>query len=103
MGDAFRAFARSDIPVLLVHGNWDAPTPIENMLTQLAYFPHGHGIVVHRGGHDGTFYQLRDEPAAKNAVYAFLRTGDLKGLPSEVMLPVPTFKVPGFPPPARVD
>lgn len=102
MGDAFRAFARSDIPVLLVHGDWDTSTPIENMLTQLAYFPHGHGMVVHRGGHDGTFYQLRNEPAAKDAVYAFLRTGDLKGLPSEVTLPPPAFKVPGFPPPARV-
>jgi pimeloyl-ACP methyl ester carboxylesterase len=103
MGDAFRAFTRSDIPVLLVHGDWDTSTPIENMLTQLAYFPNGHGIVVHRGGHDGTFYQLRDEPATKEAVYAFLRTGDLKGLPSEVTLPVPTFKAPGFPPPVRVD
>lgn len=103
MGDAFRAFARSDIPVLLVHGDWDTSTPIENMLTQLAYFPHGHGIVVHRGGHDGTFYQLRNDPATKSAVYAFLRTGDLKGLPSEVALPPPTFKVPGFPPPAQID
>jgi len=103
MGDAFRAFARSDIPVLLVHGDWDTSTPIENMLTQLAYFPRGHGIVVHRGGHNGTFYQLRNEPAAKNAVYAFLRTGDLDGLPSEITLPAPTFKVPAFPAPARID
>lgn len=101
LGDAFRAFARSDIPVLLVHGDWDTSTPLENMLTQLAYFPKGHGIIVHRGGHDGVFYQLRDEPAAKSAVYAFLRTGELKDLPSEVSLPVPAFKRPEFAPPAR--
>ena len=101
MGDAFRSFVRSDIPVLLVHGDWDTSTPIENMLTQLAYFPHGHGIVVHRGGHDGTFYQLRNEPTAKNAVYDFLRTGEMKNLPSEVTLPVPKFKVPAFLPPGR--
>ncbi|MGO4703248.1 alpha/beta hydrolase [Dyella sp. 2RAB6] len=101
MGDAFRAFARSDIPVLLVHGDWDTSTPLENMLTQLAYFPHGRGIVVHRGGHDGVFYQLRNEPAAKSAVYAFLRTGELNDLPTEVTLPVPAFKLPQFAPPAR--
>jgi len=100
MGDAFRAFARSDIPVLLVHGDWDTSTPLENMLTQLAYLPNGRGIIVHRGGHDGTFYQLRNEPAAKSAVYAFLRTGETKGLPSEVTLPAPTFKLPEFAPPA---
>jgi pimeloyl-ACP methyl ester carboxylesterase len=103
MGDAFRAFVRSDIPVLLVHGDWDTSTPIENMLTQLAYFPHGRGIVVHRGGHDGAFYQLRDEPAAKKEVYAFLRTGQMNDLPTEVTLPAPSFKRPAFPPPARVD
>lgn len=101
MGDTFRAFAPSTIPVILVHGDWDTSTPIENMLMQLAYFPKGHGIVVHRGGHDGTFYQLRGEPAAKAAVYAFLRTGDLKDLPSEVTLAAPKFKVPDFAPPAR--
>jgi len=100
MGDAFRAFTPSDIPVLLVHGDWDTSTPLENMLTQLAYFPKGRGIVVHRGGHDGTFYQLRNEPAAKNAVHAFLRTGELKDLPSEITLEVPKFKVPAFAPPA---
>jgi hypothetical protein len=72
-------------------------------LSGLAASPKAGDIVVHRGSHDGTFYQLRDEPATKDAVYAFLRPDDLKGLSSEVTLPVPTFKAPGFSPPARVD
>jgi hypothetical protein len=41
-----------------------------------------------------------NEPAAKSAVYAFLRTGEMKGVPSEVILPAPTFKLPEFAPPA---
>lgn len=58
---------------------------------------------MHRGGHDGAFYQLRNELAAKKAVYAFLRTGEMKDLPIDVTLPAPSFKRPIFPPPARID
>lgn len=101
MGDALRRFAPSDIPLLMVHGDWDTSTPIENMLAQLPYFSRGRGIVVHRGSHNGTFYQLRNEPVAKRAVYTFLRTGEMKDLPAEVTLPAPVFTLPGFPPPAR--
>ena len=65
----------------------------------LPWFPKGHAILVHRGSHDGAFYQLRNEPAVKQAVYRFLATGDTTGLPVEVSLPTPEFEVPPFAPP----
>jgi fermentation-respiration switch protein FrsA (DUF1100 family) len=101
MGDALRKPVPSDIPVVFVHGDWDTSTPIENTLGLLPYFRNGHAILVHRGAHNGAMYQLRNEPAAKQAVYDFLRTGATASLPVEVTLPLPTFEVPGFPPPGR--
>ncbi|WP_426700535.1 alpha/beta hydrolase [Rhodanobacter sp. Col0626] len=99
MGDAVRQPVESPIPVVFVHGDWDTSTPIENALGLLPYFPNGRAILVHRAGHDGTFYQLRENPAAKAAIYAFLRTGKLDNLPVDVTLPVPKFELPSFAPP----
>lgn len=101
MGDAVRAPVASTIPVVFVHGDWDTSTPIENTLGLLPYFPNGHAILVHRAGHDGTFYQLRGEPAAKKAIYDFLRTGRMDGLPVAVTVPLPKFELPAFAPPVR--
>ncbi|MBJ6764497.1 alpha/beta fold hydrolase [Myxococcaceae bacterium JPH2] len=100
VGDAVRKPVPNSIPVVFVHGDWDTSTPIDNTLGLLPYFPNGHAILVHRGGHDGTFYLLRNEPAAKSAVYEFLKTGKTAGLPHEVTLPLPSFAVPSFAPPA---
>ncbi|OJH42215.1 alpha/beta hydrolase [Cystobacter ferrugineus] len=96
MGDAFRGVVPTDTPVVFVHGDWDTSTPIENTLEVLPYYSHGHAIVVHRGGHDGTFYLLREDAKAKAAVYEFMRTGSMEGLPSSVTLPLPTFAKPAF-------
>jgi len=100
IGDAIRRPRINPSPVVFVHGDWDTSTPIENTLGLLPYFPNGHAILVHRAGHDGTFYQLREDPAAKQAVLDFLRTGAMAGLPTEVVLSTPKFEHPAFPPPA---
>ena len=101
VGEDFRTPLVSSIPVLFVHGDWDLSTPVDNTLSLLPYFPNGHAIVVHRAGHDGTFYQLREQPAAKAAVYEFLRTGEMKNLPVSVSLSLPKFTIPSFPAPAN--
>ena len=101
MGDAVRLPRVSAIPVVFVHGDWDTSTPIENTLGLLPYFPNGHAILVHRAGHDGAFYQLRENPAAKQAIYDFLRTGETRGLPTDVTLAAPRFDAPGFAPPVQ--
>lgn len=100
MGDDVRIPKMSDIPVVFIHGDWDTSTPVENTLGLLPYFPKGHAILVHRGAHDGAFYQLRNDPIAKQAIYGFLATGDITGLPVDVTLPVPDFEVPAFAPEA---
>jgi len=101
MGDAIRLPRVTPIPIVFVHGDWDTSTPIENTLGLLPYFPNGHAILVHRGGHDGAFYQLRESPAAKQAIYDFLRTGQTSGLPTEVTLATPRFETPNFAPPVQ--
>jgi pimeloyl-ACP methyl ester carboxylesterase len=101
MGDAVRRPRVAPIPVVFVHGDWDTSTPIENTLGLLPYFPNGRTILVHRAGHDGAFYQLRESPEAKQALYDFLRTGQTQGLPTEVTLAVPRFELPDFPPPVQ--
>jgi len=101
MGDLVRRPRVSPVPIVFIHGNWDTSTPIENTLGLLPYFPNGRAIVVRRAGHDGAFYQLRESPAAKEALYNFLRTGETRGLPTEVTLAAPKFEVPGFAPPGR--
>jgi pimeloyl-ACP methyl ester carboxylesterase len=101
MGDAVRRPRVTPIPVVFVHGDWDTSTPVENTLGLLPYFPNGHAILVHRAGHDGAFYQLRESPGAKQAIYDFLRTGNTRELPTEVSLAAPRFEVPAFAPPSR--
>ncbi|UPG83826.1 alpha/beta fold hydrolase [Luteibacter aegosomatis] len=99
MGDAVREPIPNDIPVVFIHGDWDTSTPIDNTLGLLPYFRNGHAIVVHRGAHNGAMYQIRNEPRATRAVYDFLKTGATQDLPVAVVLPVPKFAVPDFPPP----
>ncbi|MFT3763173.1 MAG: alpha/beta fold hydrolase [Pseudoxanthomonas sp.] len=99
MGDEVRLPVASDIPAVFVHGDWDTSTPIENTLGLLPYFRNGHAILVHRGGHDGSMYLLRNDAAAKRAVHDFLGTGETRSLPVEVELPLPRFQRPAFDPP----
>ncbi|MBN8465217.1 alpha/beta hydrolase [Corallococcus exiguus] len=101
MGDALRVPVESAIPVVFVNGDWDTSTPVENTLSLLPYFPNGRVILVHRAGHDGAFYQLREEPTVSKALYEFLKTGKRVSLPVEVTLPLPRFELPPFAPPAR--
>jgi pimeloyl-ACP methyl ester carboxylesterase len=101
MGNAVRLPRVTSIPVVFVHGDWDTSTPVENTLGLLPYFPNGRAILVHRAGHDGAFYQLRENPAAKQAIYDFLRTGETRGLPIDVTLAAPRFEIPGFAPPVQ--
>lgn len=98
MGDTVRLPQPTTIPVVFVHGDWDTSTPIENTLGLLPYFPNAHAILVHRAGHDGAFYQLRESPKTKQALYDFLRTGKSDGLPTDVSLAVPKFELPEFAP-----
>ncbi|MCI3182308.1 hypothetical protein C5708_18865 [Caulobacter sp. CCUG 60055] len=101
MGDGLRRVARSEIPVLFVHGDWDTETPVENTLSMLPYFPHGRAILVHQAGHGARFLLMAQRPELRDQILRFLGTGDADGLPSETSLPPPPFERPAFPPPER--
>jgi pimeloyl-ACP methyl ester carboxylesterase len=101
LGDDLRAFVASPIPVVMVQGDWDTSTPIENARELAPHFAHHHLMVVRRGEHAMPSVLLYEDRAAFDAVLAFFRTGDLSALPAEASLAAPGFKSPEFPPPAR--
>jgi pimeloyl-ACP methyl ester carboxylesterase len=56
LGEAFRAPARSDIPVLCLSGEMDVRTPPSNAEAVLEGFPNGHHVVIERAGHDNDLW-----------------------------------------------
>ncbi len=94
VGDEFRLPKESAIPVVFLHGDWDTSTPIENSQEMQRYFPNSRLVVVRRGGH-GAFYDLADQnPDLLDQFLDYLRTGDMAGLPAEVVLARPEFTAP---------
>ncbi|MCH3791878.1 alpha/beta hydrolase, partial [Campylobacter jejuni] len=53
LGDGFRLPVRDETPILFVQGDWDANTPMENLLDLLPWFPNARALIVHRGQHNG--------------------------------------------------
>lgn len=96
LGDAMRRPQLDRTPLLLIHGDWDTNTPIENSLETLASFPNARLIRVHRGQHTGPFALLRGHPEEIAAVHEFLRSGTMPEVPIEVALPPVTFEKPAF-------
>ena len=52
LGDSFRREIRSDIPVLLLSGDLDVRTPLEEQAEATAGLTNRHQIIVRNGGHD---------------------------------------------------
>lgn len=94
LGDAFRLPVRDETPVLFVQGDWDANTPVENLLDLLPWLPNGRALIVHRGQHNGPMPLLRDHPATAAAVLRFLREGRMEGVPSRVEAAPVSFALP---------
>ncbi|WP_163868842.1 alpha/beta hydrolase [Myxococcus eversor] len=101
IGDEVRLPVLSPIPVLMFHGDWDTSTPLENALGLLPWFSNGRVIQVHRGAHHTRAPVFAKYPELLAQVVKFLKTGDTRGLPVRVELPVPGFQPPSFPPPGQ--
>ena len=84
LGDGFRLPVRDETPILFVQGDWDANTPMENLLDLLPWFPNARALIVHRGQHNGPMPLLRDHPDTAAAALRFLREGGMAELPSRV-------------------
>jgi pimeloyl-ACP methyl ester carboxylesterase len=99
LDDAFRTPVQNKTPMVIIHGDWDIATPVENMLGMLPYFPNARAIVVHRGTHHSREPLFAERPDIAAGVMRFLRSGEADGLPAEATLPAPAFDVPDFAPP----
>ena len=101
VGDEFRTEVVCQIPVVLLNGDWDTQTPIENTLQIAPFFPKGHVLIVERGGHSAMSQVTQNLPKVADALYEFLKTGNSSKLPARIAVPAPKFSVPNFPPPGK--
>lgn len=92
LGDAFRLPVRDETPILFVQGDWDANTPVENLVDVLPWFPNARALIVHRGQHNGRL--LRDHPDLDAATMRFLRDGTMPALPGRVDAAPVSFALP---------
>ncbi|MEM1144318.1 MAG: alpha/beta hydrolase [Pseudomonadota bacterium] len=96
--DAFRADFRIDVPVLLVNGDIDWSTPLENAEHELTQLDRGHLLRVNGAGHCPIAVELRDHvPELMEQVYRFFEadfsenTDFFDTLPDSVNLPAYDF------------
>jgi pimeloyl-ACP methyl ester carboxylesterase len=76
LGAGFRAPVHSPVPVLIVHGDRDLSTPIENAREVAAALGNARLVEVVGGGH-GALYNLYNRwPPARAQVHAFLAGGE---------------------------
>ncbi len=98
VGDEFRNEIKSDIPVVFVHGDWDTSTPVENTLSVSPYFKNGRVLIVEHGKHAALKRMVEQAPETVSTLMEFVRTGNTAKLPPRLVLPVPKFAMPKFPP-----
>jgi pimeloyl-ACP methyl ester carboxylesterase len=94
LGDAFRQNFESDIPTVIVHGDWDTSTPLENALELAPFFKNSKLIVVKRGSHSAIRNAMSASEAFRESLMKFAETGDMSDLPDEVTMPPVEWTVP---------
>lgn len=80
LGPEFRAPYRSDVPVLIVQGDWDAATPIENLAEVTPMFSDVAVVTANRGTHLAAFHAM-ENPAIAEHIMRFFATGETDGIP----------------------
>lgn len=87
LGDDFREGFRSDVPVVLIHGDWDTSTPYTNVADVQAMFSEHHFVRVAGGSHGAMREAEEASPAFRQSLLSWVAFGDASTLPNEVMLP----------------
>jgi len=102
LDDTFRQHRRTDIPVLMVQGDLDFSTPLENALELLPFLSNGHLLIVRDGTHSAFRELTQLKPEVMKQVLSFVdedfESSDPKSyfstLPTTVELPPLTFRTP---------
>ena len=89
----------TDIPTVIVHGDWDLSTPLENALELRPHFKNHRFVLVERGTHGALGEALRSSAEFRDGLDRFMATGDMSGLPERVTLSL----VEWLAPPERSD
>ena len=88
LGEAFRANFDTEIPTVIVHGDWDLSTPLENALELRPHFKDHTFVLVERGTHGALGEALRESEEFRAALDAYMATGDRSAFPERVTLPI---------------
>ena len=94
LGDEFRTGFRTDVPTLVVHGDWDVSTPYENALEIMPALTEGALVTVERGTHGALEEAMEASDTFREQVVRFLRTGEREEIPERVTLPAVDWVVP---------
>jgi pimeloyl-ACP methyl ester carboxylesterase len=94
LGDAFRANFVSSIPTLFLHGDRDLSTPLANALELHPYFSNSHFVLVRGGSHGALSEAMRTFPEFRQRILHFFATGEMRGLPAEIVMPPVPWIVP---------
>ena len=97
LGDQFRAYFDTRIPTAIVQGDRDMSTPYENALELAPHFKQSKLVTVIGGSHGALREALDADSAFATAIWNFVRTGNLAGLPDSVKLPPVAWKLPERP------
>jgi pimeloyl-ACP methyl ester carboxylesterase len=94
LGDAFRDYFDTEVPTAIVQGDRDMSTPYENALELAPHFRRGKLVTVIGGSHGALREAIEADSAFARAIWTFVRTGNLSGLPDSVALPPVEWKLP---------
>lgn len=86
LGEDFRAGFVTDIPTVIVHGDWDLSTPLENALELRPSFRSHRFVLVKRGTHGALGEALAHSSEFRDGLTRFLATGDWSDVPETVTL-----------------
>jgi pimeloyl-ACP methyl ester carboxylesterase len=95
LGDEFREYFDTEVPTAIVHGDRDMSTPYENALELAPHFKRGKLVTVLGGSHGALREALEADAAFAEAIWTFVRTGNLDALPDSVALPPVEWEIPG--------
>lgn len=77
----------SDVPVLLIHGDWDTSTPYSNVLEVQDMLPNSVVVTVIGGSHGAMREAEEADSEFREAVLNWVSSGDSSQLPDQVVLP----------------